>query len=62
MDRQCLKNYLQMILNGKKSTFNENLIKNYDENSDKGYILELDLKNPKWLHNLHNVLPFYLTE
>ena len=47
-----------MILNGKKSTFNEHLIKNYDENSDKGYILGLDLKNPKWLHNLHNVLPF----
>ena len=28
------------------SKINESFIKNYDENSDKGYILELDVKYP----------------
>ena len=39
-----------MVLN--QSKFNErssaeNLIKNYDENSTKGYILEVDVEYPK---------------
>ena len=34
------------------------LIKNYDEDSDKGYILEVDVEYPKYLHNLHIDLPF----
>ena len=29
------------------SKFNETFIKNYDENSDKGYILEVDNEYPK---------------
>ena len=33
-------------------------IKNYDENSDKGYILKVDVEYPKNLHNLHSELPF----
>ena len=28
------------------------------EQSDKGYLLEVDVKYPKELHNLHNDLPF----
>ena len=28
------------------------------EHSDKGYLLEVDVKYPKELHNLHNDLPF----
>ena len=37
---------------------NEEFIKNYDENNDKGYILEVDVKYPKRLHELHSDLPF----
>ena len=37
---------------------NEEFIKNYDENNDKGYILEVDVKYPKRLHKLHSDLPF----
>ena len=40
--------------------FNEKLIKNYDENSDIGYILEVDTKYPKRLQNLSSHLPFLL--
>ena len=35
--------------------FGENFIKNYDENSDKGYILEVDIEYPKNLHKLHRI-------
>ena len=39
-------------------TFNEGSIKNYDEDSDKGYILEADVEYPKTLHDLHSDLSF----
>ena len=38
--------------------FSEVFIKNYDENSDKGYILEVGVKYPKNLHGLHEDLQF----
>ena len=37
---------------------NEDLTKNYDENNDKGYIFEADVKYPKKFHELHSKLPF----
>ena len=36
----------------------EKFIKNYDEDSDKGYILEVEVKYPRKLHDLHSDLPF----
>ena len=51
----------KLPVNGFKWVNNEikkEFIKNYDENCDKGYILEVDNKYPKKLHNLHSDLPF----
>ena len=38
--------------------FDEEFIKNYDEDSDKGYILEVNVEYPKNLNYLHSDLPF----
>ena len=40
------------------SKIDEDFIKNYDEISDKGYILELDVECSKKLHDLQSDLPF----
>ena len=40
------------------SEINEEFVRNYDENNDKGYILEVDVKYPRKLQNLHSDLPF----
>ena len=40
------------------SEFDEPFIKSYDENSNKGHILEVDVEYPKNLFNLHKDLPF----
>ena len=50
-----------MILNERNmSKFNENFIKNYDEDSDKGYILEVNVEYRKRFHNFHNNAPFLM--
>ena len=40
------------------SKINEKFIKNYNEDSDKGYTFELDVNYSKRLHDLHSDLPF----
>ena len=40
------------------SEFDKSFIKNYDENNDKGYILEVDVESLKNLFNLHCDLSF----
>ena len=41
-----------------KSKFKEKFIKNFDEESDKVYVLEADVEYLKRLQNLHSDLPF----
>ena len=48
-----------MVFNGNNMLkFNEDFIKNFDKDSDKGYILEEDVEYPKRLHNLNSDLLF----
>ena len=43
------------------SQFDKHFIKNYNEESDNGFFLEVDVQYIAKLHDLHNDLPF-LTE
>ena len=48
-----------MVLNGNNIfKFDEDFIKNYDGDSNKGYTLEVDVEYPKVLYKLHSDLPF----
>ena len=40
------------------SQFNEDFIKKYNEESDEGYFLKVDIQSPEKLCELHNDLPF----
>ena len=52
-----------MVLNGKNMLkFNEDFIKSYDEDSDKGYILEVNVKYPKIYMICIVICHFYLEE
>ena len=42
------------------SQFNEYFIKSYKEERNEGYILEVDVRYPEKLHDLHNHFPFML--
>ena len=43
---------------GNVSIFTNDFVKNYDINSDKGYLLEVDVEYPIKLRNAHEDLPF----
>ena len=43
---------------GDPSVIDEGFIKNYDEDSDVGYIIEADIEYPKHFQSLHSDLPF----
>ena len=47
-----------MWYNDHLSDFNEDFIKNYNENSDERYFLEVDVEYPKQLFGSHMELPF----
>ena len=50
-------NNFQWIKN--TSQFSEDVIKkNYNEESDEGYLLEVGVQYPEKLHDFHNDLPF----
>ena len=51
-----LVNNFEQIKN--TSQFNEDFMKNYNEESDKGYFFEVDVQYLQKLNNLHNDLTF----
>ena len=49
---------LKLLTDTDTSQFNEDFIKNYNEESDEGYFLEIGVEYPEKLNDLHNDLPF----
>ena len=58
MSQKLPVNDFKWIKKEELSKFNEDFIKNYDENGNIGYFLEVDINYPKELFNLHKDLPF----
>ena len=56
MSQKLPVNGFKLVKNTSK--IDEEFIENYDEDSDKEYILEIDVKYPRKLHDLHGDLPF----
>ena len=57
MSQKLPVNGFKWIEKSRLSRFKEISIKNYNENSDKGYFLEVDVDYQKELFNLHKYLP-----
>ena len=58
MPKKLPVNGFKWLDSDKINKINEDFIKNYNENDNKGYILEVDVKYPKRLHELHSDLLF----
>ena len=58
MSKTLPVNGFKWLDSDKINEINEDFIKNYDENNDKGYIFEVDVKYLKRLHELDSDLPF----
>ena len=58
MSQKLPVNDFKWIIKDELSKFNEDFIKSYDENGNKGYFFEADIGYPKELFNLHKDLPF----
>ena len=64
MDRQCVK---MLPLNGflwatNLNKYTSDFIKSYNENSDLGYLLEVDISYAKHLHKLYSDLPCHYNQ
>ena len=60
MLQKLLVNRFEWI--GHTSQFNEDFIKNYKEESDEGYFLEVDVQHPEKYMNFIMVYHFYQKE
>ena len=58
MSKKLPVNGFKWLDSNKINKINEDFRKNYNENDNTGYILEVDIKYPKRLHKLHSDLPF----
>ena len=58
MSKKLPVNGFKWLDSNKINEINEEFIKKYNENENKGYIFEVDVKYPKRLHELHSGLPF----
>ena len=60
MSQKLPVNGFKWVEKSRLSRFNEIFIKNYDENSDKGYFFEVDVDYTKKVFDLQKDLPFLL--
>ena len=58
MSQKLPVNGFKWVEKSRLSRFNDIFIKNYNENSDKGYFLEVDIDYLTKLFNIHKYLPF----
>ena len=58
MSKKLPVNGFRWLDSNEINEINEEFIKNYNENDNKGYIFEVDVRYPKRLHDLHSDLPF----
>ena len=58
MSKKLPVNGFKWLDSNKINKINKDFIKSYNENDNKEYILEVDVKYPKRLHELHSDLPF----